>query len=181
MLWHFPRVSFIIISVLDCHDDTHSRCEGCLPFRDPARTGEISELMYGDDTLILAANDEDAAIYMQCIEQAGRMYGLQLNWKKVEVLPVRCRARVTKPNGDLLVSKESFVYLGNFLCDNGSIGPELNRRVGVARLSVSFSLSLSPVRVGDYGPEKEHGVTKLINMATKQSGLGRTVHKISQR
>ena len=46
--------------------------------RDPARTGEISELMYADDTLILAVNNEDAEIYMQCIELAGRTYGLQL-------------------------------------------------------------------------------------------------------
>ena len=51
------------------------------PFHwDPARTGEISELMYADDTLILAVNNEDAEIYMQCIAQAGRMYGLQLNF-----------------------------------------------------------------------------------------------------
>ena len=101
--------------------------------RDPARTGEISELMHADGTLILATNNEDAEIYMQCIEQAGRMYGLQLNWNKLEVLPVRCEARVRTPNGELVVSKESLVYLGSYLCDNGSIGPELNRRLGAAR------------------------------------------------
>ena len=89
--------------------------------------------MYADDNLILAVNNEDAEIYMQCIEQAGRMYGLQLNWNKLEVLPVRCEARIKKPNGDYLVSKESLLYLGSFLCDNGSIGPELNRRLGAAR------------------------------------------------
>ena len=86
-----------------------------------------------DDTLTLAVNNEDAEIYMQCIEQAGRMYGLQLNWNKLEVLPVRCEARIKKPNGDYVVSKESLLYLGSFLCDNGSIGPELNRRLGAAR------------------------------------------------
>ena len=52
--------------------------------------------MYADDTLILAVNNEDAEIYMQCIEQAGRMYGLQLNWNKLEVLPVRREARIKK-------------------------------------------------------------------------------------
>ena len=71
--------------------------------------------MYADDTLLLAANNEDAEIYMQCIDQAGRMYGLQLNWNKLEVLPVRCEARVKTPNGDLVVSKESLVHLGSFL------------------------------------------------------------------
>ena len=79
--------------------------------RDPARTGEISELMYADDTLILAVNNEDAEIYMQCIEQAGRMYGLQLNyWNKLEVLPVRCETRIKKPNGNYVVSKERLGY-----------------------------------------------------------------------
>ena len=101
--------------------------------RDPTRTGEISELMYADDTFILAVNNEDAKIYMQCIQQAGRMYGLQLNGNKLEVLPVRCEARIKKPNGDYVVSKESLLYLGSFLCDNGNIGPELNRRLGAAR------------------------------------------------
>ena len=68
---------------------------------------------------------EDAEIYMQCIEQAGRMYGLQLNWNKLEVLPVRCESLVRTPNGELVVSKESLVYLGSYLSDNGSFGPEL--------------------------------------------------------
>ena len=61
------------------------------------------------------------------------MYGLQFNWNKLEVLPVRCEARVNTLNGDLMVSKESLVYVGNFFCDNGSIGPELNTRRGAAR------------------------------------------------
>ena len=58
--------------------------------RELARTGEINELMYVDDTLIPAVNNANAKICVQCIEQAGRMYGLRPNWNKVEVLPVRC-------------------------------------------------------------------------------------------
>ena len=73
--------------------------------------------MYADDTLILAVNNEDAEIYMQCIQQAGRMFGLQLNWNTLDVLPVRCEARIKKPNGDYVVSEESLLYLGSFLCD----------------------------------------------------------------
>ena len=42
-------------------------------------------------------------------------------------------AHIKKPNGDYVVAKESLLYLGSFLCDNGSIGPELNRRLGAAR------------------------------------------------
>ena len=32
-----------------------------------------------------------------------------------------------------MVSQESLVYLGSLLCDNGSIGLELNRHLGAAR------------------------------------------------
>ena len=46
--------------------------------------------------------------------RTGWMYGLQLNWNKLEVLPVRCEARVNTLNGDLMVSKESLVYVGIF-------------------------------------------------------------------
>ena len=70
---------------------------------------------------------------MQCIEQTGRMYGLQLNWNKLEVLPMRCEARVRTPNGNLVISKESLIYVGSFSCENGSVGPELNTRLGAAR------------------------------------------------
>ena len=49
------------------------------------------------------------------------------------MLPVRCEARIKKPNENYVVSKESLLYLEVFLCDNGSIGPELNRRLGAAR------------------------------------------------
>ena len=83
--------------------------------RDPARTGQTSELMYADDTLILAVNNEDAEIYMQCIEQAGRMYGLQLNWNKLEVLPVRCEARIKKTQWTLCGFERVVALFGMFL------------------------------------------------------------------
>ena len=84
--------------------------------RDPARTGQISELMYADDTLILAVNNEDAQIYMQCIEQAGRMYGLQLNWNKFEVLPVQCEARIKKKTMDIMWFRKSRCFIWEVSC-----------------------------------------------------------------
>ena len=44
--------------------------------RDLAPTEEISELMYADDIVIRAVNNENAQIYVRYIEQAGRRYGL---------------------------------------------------------------------------------------------------------
>ena len=87
--------------------------------RDPARTEEISDLMYANDTLILEVNNEHAEIYMFCIEQAGRMYGWQLNWNKMEELPMRCEAQIKKSNGEL------FFFPPTFLLAQGLVGAVL--------------------------------------------------------
>ena len=112
----------------------HSRCQAAfLSRKDPARTGEISELMYADDILILAVRNEDAEIYMQCIEQAGGMYGLQLNWNKLQCF--QCDVKHASKNPMKIMSFRRSLYFiwEAFLCHNGSIRPELNRRLGAAR------------------------------------------------
>ena len=53
----------------------------------------ISELVYADDTLVLAGEDRNAELHMKAIGRAGANYGLLLNWGKVEVMPVRCETQ----------------------------------------------------------------------------------------
>ena len=96
-------------------------------------TPNVSELVYADDTLIVASNSRDAEAYMQAIAAAGANYGLKYNWKKLEVLPVCCEASISQPDGTDIAQKDSVVYLGAMLSANGSIGPELSRRIGEAR------------------------------------------------
>ena len=71
--------------------------------------------------------------FMNHIQKTGKNYGLSFNWRKLELLPVRCEVAIAKPDGNSVVSKESIVYLGSLLSKNGKIGPELSRRLGAAR------------------------------------------------
>jgi len=95
--------------------------------------GTTSELVYADDTLIVASQARDAAEYMLHISTAGAHYGLQYNWKKLEVLPVRCEADIRKPDGSQIDQKDCITYLGSVLAQDGRAGPELARRLGAAR------------------------------------------------
>jgi len=67
------------------------------------------------------------------MESAGKNYGLAFNWRKLEVLPIRCEAAFYKPDGAPIDQKDSIVYLGSLLDKAGNIGSELNRRLGMAR------------------------------------------------
>ena len=93
----------------------------------------VRELVYADDTLIVATNPEQADDYMKTIAQAGANYGLKYNWKKLEVLPIRCEARILKPDGAIVEQKASIVYLGCILAADGGIEAELGRRIGLAK------------------------------------------------
>ena len=60
-------------------------------------------------------------------------YGLLFNWRKLEVLPVGCDAFISKPDGQFIECKGSVFCLGAVLAADGSVGSEVNRRLGLAR------------------------------------------------
>lgn len=70
---------------------------------------------------------------MSYIQQAGENDYLCFTWRKLELLQARCEAATAKPDGNVVVSKDSIVYLGSLLSKNGKIGPELGRRLGAAK------------------------------------------------
>ena len=93
----------------------------------------VDELVYADDTMVVAADASRAETYMSCIASAGMDYDLCFNWRKVEALPIRCNFRVLIPDGCPIECKSSMVYLGSLLDGSGDIGSELNCRLGSAR------------------------------------------------
>ena len=92
-----------------------------------------SELVYADDTLILAMNSKSAQTYMQHVAEEGSKYGLSFNWRKLETLGVRTVTNITKPDGVRVTQKGSIKYLGAMLSDDGRLAAELGRRIGAAR------------------------------------------------
>ena len=93
----------------------------------------VHELVYADDTLLLATSAHLAEEYMGAVQRAGLQYGLQFNWRKIEVLTVGVDACLSKPDGSPVPQRESMVYLGSAISDDGKIGSELSRRLGAAR------------------------------------------------
>ena len=91
-----------------------------------------SELLYADDTLICDISAEHAEQFMCSIGSAGANYGLSFNWKKLEVLPVRCDADIHKPDGSSVQQKDSITHLGAVLSADGRVHTELARRIGAA-------------------------------------------------
>ena len=57
----------------------------------------VSDLVYADDTLVVAVEQERAELHMNCIARAGSNHALTFNGKKVELMPIRCEASILKP------------------------------------------------------------------------------------
>ena len=96
-------------------------------------TDAVSELIYADDTLLVGANAGTISKYLTCVVEVGLENGLEMNWKKVELMSVKCSSPLTTPEGQLLESKDAFIYLGSLLTANGDVNSELARRLGMAQ------------------------------------------------
>ena len=88
-----------------------------------------NELVYANDTLVVATDPCRAETHMRCIEAMGMNYGLRLNWKKCEVLPIGCEASIAAPDGSYLTFKSSISCLGSCLDATGAGGPKICRRL----------------------------------------------------
>ena len=93
----------------------------------------VHELIYADDTLLLDTDPDNLHVFMNCIADVGREYGLQFNWSKLEHLPVRMDATLRRPDGGIIPKKSRMMYLGSTIAADGRISSELNRRLGLAR------------------------------------------------
>ena len=93
----------------------------------------LDNLLYADDTLLIHASQDVLHYFMCCVEDAGKHYGLCLNWSKIEVMPVRCECALVAPDGTPIKQVSKMKYLGSMLCSQGRIGTELSCRLGAAR------------------------------------------------
>ena len=93
----------------------------------------MKELVYADDTLLIDLQSDVLQLFMECVAEAGKEYGLSFNWKKLEVLPVRTEACIVKPDGTQVTNKDGIIYLSSLLSAGGRITSELGRRLGLAQ------------------------------------------------
>jgi len=93
----------------------------------------VSELLYADDTLLLGTHGHEVEKQLQCIIEVGQEYGLEMNWKKVDLMCARCSVKLDRPDGKPIVEKEAITYLGAVVAGNGDTASELARRIGLAQ------------------------------------------------
>ena len=104
--------------------------------KNPAYTAPpnfVSDLVYADDTLVIAVDETSAHAYMNSIAAAGQEYGLTFNWSKLEVMPVRTAGKIITPSGSFVKEKCSLKYLGSSVSNDGCTDTELGQRVGLAK------------------------------------------------
>ena len=124
-----PYLFVILMSVLltDAQTMLQETCGITLP------VDKVNELLYADDTLLVGPRGQQIEKYLSCIVDCGRKYGLEMNWKKVELMRIKTTDNVASPDGQNLAPKSSFIYLGTSIAANGNVDSELARRLGMAR------------------------------------------------
>ena len=92
----------------------------------------VGQLVYADDTLLMARTAEDMHKWLQAVQVAAGRVGLELHWGKLQLLRIRCDGDVKTPAGDIIEAAESLSYLGTTISNDGRVGGELTRRLGAA-------------------------------------------------
>ena len=91
-----------------------------------------NEIVYADDTLLIDVFGENLQKYMQCVASQGKLYGLSLNFSKVECMPINCENPLVDPSGNSIKTKSKLKYLGAHLAADGTITSELSQKLGQA-------------------------------------------------
>ena len=85
----------------------------------------VNDLLYADDTLLVGRQSATISKYLACVVEVGREHGLDMNWKKVELLNINCDGDIIRPDGQIVDPKDSLIYLGSLVAANGDVNSEL--------------------------------------------------------
>jgi hypothetical protein len=104
----------------------------CAVDADLLSRGGLAELLYADDTLLLSVSANSLERFLRIISEEGCKYGLELHWGKLQLMQIRCNEVVHRPDGTAIEPQPDLLYLGTAVADDGRIGRELARRLGMA-------------------------------------------------
>ena len=90
------------------------------------------DILYADDTLLVSTNAEALQKHFDCIVEAGRAYGLELNLGETVLLRERHDGNIVDASGSYVKCVDRAVYLGGLLSADGMPHSELSRRLGEA-------------------------------------------------
>ena len=121
---------FVILMTMLMHDAVELLSPAA---KESYNKGDLANIVYADDTLLLGVSAPFVSEFINAVETAGKQYGLELHYGKLQLLQVNCHSPVHQPDGECLAQKNEMGYLGTVLNDHGYISSELNRRIGGAK------------------------------------------------
>lgn len=94
---------------------------------------DLADILFADDTLLLGVSAKHVEEYAKAIQTTGREYGLEQHWGKVQLISIRSDETLCQPDGKEVKPRDSMVYLGGLLHENGRAASEFSRRIGMCR------------------------------------------------
>ena len=121
---------FIIAMTVLMHDAVFSLSGSA---KSAYEAGELADVVYADDTLLIGASSAHMTEYLNAICTAGRDLGMELHWGKFQLLPVRCDPHIIAQDGTEIPVNTRLDYLGTTLSGDGFCDNEVSRRIGMAK------------------------------------------------
>ena len=100
-------------------------------------TLKVHDILYADDTLLIAQSKAVIESYMQCIGECGKQYGMVFNRDKLECMNIRCDVELHNEVGDIIQCKDNLKYLGSILAADGHSEQIVASRLGMAKQEFS--------------------------------------------
>ena len=103
------------------------------PARKAYESGDLADLAYADDTLLIGASSAHVTEFLAAVAQAGSLYGPGLHARKFQLLQVHTTSEIYSVGGPEVRTSDHLSYLGSNLTCDGRATAELSRRIGMAK------------------------------------------------
>jgi len=101
--------------------------------RDQYAAGELADLVYADDTLLIGISKAHLQEYRHAVSAAGERYGMEMHVGKFQMISTpRAPFTVETPDGAQVAAKPSMEHLGAVLHGSGCADHEVSRRIAIA-------------------------------------------------
>jgi hypothetical protein len=103
------------------------------PARKAYARGDLANLAYADDALLIGASSVHVTEFLAALAQAGSLYGMEPHAGKFQLLQVQTNSKIHSVGGHPVPVTDHLSYLGSTLASDGRATAELSRRIGMAK------------------------------------------------
>lgn len=107
----------------------------------PINDKHLYHLLFADDQVIIAQDEEDASYLLRKVAEQYKQWGLKINYSKTKYMSTDC-GEISDPTTARLDRVENFCYLGSILETNGTTETEVAKRVTNGKKAVGLLNSL---------------------------------------